>query len=142
MSVKGSCIFFNLCLHNVYMLFKNKDVFNIGPEYTNRVNFFMSMNHALLDDRTKITNVEWTGRYRINTQSIDHDYTSFYRVSCRGVFFFSIKASNWSVPSLSHFVFKCFMTFTAYSAFTLGLCLWGYMLNSPFSGKFMEFTVS
>lgn len=40
------------------MLFKNKDVFNIGPEYTKHVNFFMSMNHALLDDRTKLTNVE------------------------------------------------------------------------------------
>lgn len=60
-SVKGSCIFFNLLKkiqHNVYMLFKNKDVFNIGPEYTNCVNFFMSMNHALLDDRTQITNVQ------------------------------------------------------------------------------------
>lgn len=40
------------------MFFKNKDVFNIGFEYMNCVNFFMSMNYVFFDDRIKIINVE------------------------------------------------------------------------------------
>lgn len=40
----------------------------MGPNIRTGVHYFMSRKHALFVDRTKITNVVLTGRYRINIQ--------------------------------------------------------------------------